>query len=572
MLGIWWGLRDSESPSRAQSDRIAVPRTAKKTLRSLCWIRIAALGEPFDGPRCRIILGNDLLYLCGRIVGGPAVEISLPIFSKEARSMSRSISKSKYLSGLQCPKLLWTHFNDRAAIPAPDVGKQAIFDAGHTVGDLAKERHPDGVEVPWSRDLAKTASDTMELLPLRKPIFEASFLVDGCYCRADILVPSGGDAWDLYEVKSSSTVKAVNHADVAFQAHAIERSGLTLNRLFLMHIDRRYVRRGGVDPMQLFHAVNITGRARVLQAEVGAQVEQMHRVIAGERPDTPIGEHCSRPYSCDLWDQCSAYLSEDSVLGFYGMRARKAFQLIADGSPTIGDVPASALNRPQLIQQAAVREGQPQIKAENIRNWLTRIQYPIHFFDFESVSAAVPLWEGTRPYEPTPFQFSLHIIEHEGAEPQHFEFLADTKDDPREALIASMKIIRNSGSILVYNMLFEAGILSDLAVAFPDESDFLLGLKGRLLDLMTPFRRFWIHDARQQGSCSLKNILPVLTTSTYEGMAIADGRRAMTEFERVVFGEVEAAEKERVMQELRDYCCQDTMALVDVLDALWKMV
>lgn len=38
------------------------------------------------------------------------------------------ISKSKYLAGLQCPKLLWTHYNAKDLIPAPDVPTQVIFD------------------------------------------------------------------------------------------------------------------------------------------------------------------------------------------------------------------------------------------------------------------------------------------------------------------------------------------------------------------------------------------------------------------------------------------------------------
>ena len=89
---------------------------------------------------------------------------------------------------------------------------------------------------------------------------------------------------------------------------------------------------------------------------------------------------------------------------------------------------------------------------------------------------------------------------------------------------------------------------------------------------MKPFQQFWIHDAKQNGSCSLKNVLPVFTDSTYEGMAIADGRRAMMEFERVVFGDVEESEKARVLDELRDYCKQDTQALVDGLDAVRGLV
>ena len=58
------------------------------------------------------------------------------------------ISKSKYLAGLQCPKLLWTHFNNRDLIPPPDDAQQHIFDTGHMVGDLAKRLYPGGKEVP----------------------------------------------------------------------------------------------------------------------------------------------------------------------------------------------------------------------------------------------------------------------------------------------------------------------------------------------------------------------------------------------------------------------------------------
>jgi hypothetical protein len=41
------------------------------------------------------------------------------------------ISKSKFLWGLQCPKLLWHAYNRKDLIPAPDAATQAIFDQGH---------------------------------------------------------------------------------------------------------------------------------------------------------------------------------------------------------------------------------------------------------------------------------------------------------------------------------------------------------------------------------------------------------------------------------------------------------
>ena len=44
--------------------------------------------------------------------------------------MARNLSKSKYLAGLQCPKLLWTYYNAKDRIPEVDDQTQALFDQG----------------------------------------------------------------------------------------------------------------------------------------------------------------------------------------------------------------------------------------------------------------------------------------------------------------------------------------------------------------------------------------------------------------------------------------------------------
>lgn len=63
-----------------------------------------------------------------------------------------SISKSKFLSGLQCPKLLWHQYNAKDVIPQPDAATQAIFAQGHEVGQLAKQVFPSGIEVKSSTE------------------------------------------------------------------------------------------------------------------------------------------------------------------------------------------------------------------------------------------------------------------------------------------------------------------------------------------------------------------------------------------------------------------------------------
>ena len=59
--------------------------------------------------------------------------------SPPSRARSRFISKSKYLAGRQCAKLLWHHYNAKDLIPETGASLQAIFDQGHAVGELAKQ-------------------------------------------------------------------------------------------------------------------------------------------------------------------------------------------------------------------------------------------------------------------------------------------------------------------------------------------------------------------------------------------------------------------------------------------------
>ena len=57
---------------------------------------------------------------------------------------SHSLSKSKYLLGLQCPKSLWLLKGGKIKPKAPDEFLQAIFDEGTKVGEEAQKLFPDG--------------------------------------------------------------------------------------------------------------------------------------------------------------------------------------------------------------------------------------------------------------------------------------------------------------------------------------------------------------------------------------------------------------------------------------------
>ena len=51
---------------------------------------------------------------------------------------NKLLTKSNYLLGMQCPKLLWVSVNTKERISKPDVISQKKFDDGAFVGELAK--------------------------------------------------------------------------------------------------------------------------------------------------------------------------------------------------------------------------------------------------------------------------------------------------------------------------------------------------------------------------------------------------------------------------------------------------
>lgn len=56
----------------------------------------------------------------------------------EIKRAGLALSKSRYLCGLQCPKLLWLRYNAPEEVPPPDKSSLDIFEQGHLVGDFAK--------------------------------------------------------------------------------------------------------------------------------------------------------------------------------------------------------------------------------------------------------------------------------------------------------------------------------------------------------------------------------------------------------------------------------------------------
>ncbi len=92
-----------------------------------------------------------------------------------------------------------------------------------------------------------------------------------------------------------------------------------------------------------------------------------------------------------------------------------------------------------------------------------------------------------------------------------------------------------------------------------------------MIDLMVPFKRRDIHHWRMNGSYSLKSVLPVLVPEmTYEGMEISDGAMA-SEAYFTMETVADPAELAKLRAALREYCKQDTLGLVRLLEKMRSM-
>ena len=113
------------------------------------------------------------------------------------------LSKSKYLVGLQCPRLLWYQYNRKAELPPTTPFQEALFAEGRKVGALAQQLFPGGILIERDFNPFQQDAKSYAALAARQPLFEAGFVFQNAYALADILLPAGADEWDLIEVKSS---------------------------------------------------------------------------------------------------------------------------------------------------------------------------------------------------------------------------------------------------------------------------------------------------------------------------------------------------------------------------------
>ncbi len=488
--------------------------------------------------------------------------------------MALHLSKSKYCSAVQCPKMLWLSRNRPELFDARSMD-QAALERGNMVGDLAMGLFGDFTEVPFG-DLGNMIDTTARLISEGTGVIaEASFSHNGLFCSVDILKNFGAGAVALYEVKSSTSLKDIYYDDVAYQVYVLTALGYRVQRACLAHIDNTYVRHGELDIQKLFAIEDITDEVMAKQPEVMETIDALGAYMQQtEEPICDIGEHCFKPYDCGFWNHCSRHLPSPSVFDVAGLSLAKKCQCYDEGLVSFADLNTCNHLSPKQYQQVEhqLYQYSSHIDADSIRDFLNKLSYPLYFLDFESFQPAIPLYENSKPFEQIVFQYSLHYIEHEGGDLKHTEFLAYPGADPRRALAEQLcRDIPKDVCVTAYNMAFEKTRIKGLAEIYPDLAAHLMNIHDHIEDLMIPFQRRYYYDKAMEGSYSIKYVLPALfpgdPSLDYHNLeGIHNGGEASNAFAAMENMDAEAMAVTR--QQLLKYCGLDTFAMVKVWEKL----
>jgi hypothetical protein len=491
---------------------------------------------------------------------------------------------------LKHPAWVWLKKFDKNKLPPVDDNLQAMFDAGHDFESYAEQLFPGATKLGFSNYneyLSLPARTTQALDGEVEAIFQGRFEVEGLTCIVDILQKNPDDSFDLIEIKASTKAKPEHEYDLAFQLLVLEKSDLKIRKIVVMHANKEYVRDEQIDVASLISKTDITDSVRALMSTTLLQVDMARSVLSKDHmPDISpryvnqlniprVGSQWLEEWLAIFESLQEIKLDKYSIYNLAYPSPEQLGKLEDMSITTIEEMSeGQALREKQAIQVKTTKTNQRVIDKGKIKEFIKTFQYPLYFFDYETMSSVIPQFDGMSPYQDYPFQYSLHIIDEPGGEVKHTEYLHAEASNPMPGLLAQLKQdIGDSGIVLTWNMSYEKGCNDRMAALYPEYADFLANLNNRIEDLMTPFAKMWFFDKDFFGSASVKRILPVLAPElSYKELNVSDGLLARRMWTQTILEGKNREKRPVIMDDLSRYCTLDTLAMVRILEELRKVM
>ena len=524
--------------------------------------------------------------------------------------MSIKLTKTNFILFRECPNNVWVKEHEPKEYAKFEISdfEKSLAVMGNEVEDLARGMFPSGYLVERRSEGAQEL--TQKLILEKTPvIFQAVFGTDKYIAAADVLQWNDSvQQYDLYEIKMSSTEeddeeeegkpKRVNKKrelqyeyDLAFQTNVIEACGISLNKKYLVRLNRAYVRHGDLDftPNQLFIVEDKTEAIERLKPTAREEMTQAYKYLSNA--EMPSGTcpcyYKGRSAHCTAFSYINPKVPKYSVhdLNRIGNSKRYLKELLDEGILEISDVPIDDRLKPKetkkdekpskprkLNQILAHKSQKPLIDINGIKGELDSLTFPLYFLDYETYPTAIPPYNGYHPYQQIVFQYSLHVLKNKDSEPESFECLV-LDGEPSERIAKSLREhIGDKGTVISWFKTFENSRNRELANYLPDYNAFFSHIIARTYDLMGIVEdQYYVHPGFE-GRSSIKKVLPVIAQLTgasnlsYHALGVQNVTDAIEAYRQITRGElVGEAAKEKALQML-EYCKLDTYAMY----AIWK--
>lgn len=485
------------------------------------------------------------------------------------------LSKSDFLKYQICPSYLWLWKHKRHVVPVDeeeDIKRR--LEQGNEVERFARQLFSSAILIETHGAQAKR--DTEKLIADgAKTIFQATVITNsGLLAMADVITYDAEEGyWTLFEVKSTNSIKKEHIYDVAFQKVAFEEAGYKIGKTGVIHLNKDYVRKPNIVPTEFLVQTDVSDKVDEILPIIREQANDALKYIT----DTPEPKTCScrlksKSHHCPTFHLLNPDIPEYSVFNITRMSGKKLASLIDEEIFKIHEMPDHIkLSVPQQNQVNLAKTGNTLINHKAIAETLSELEFPLYFLDYETVSTALPLYNGCKPYQQIPFQYSLHVLRSTDAELEHYDYLSeDATTLPAQTLLESLKkIIDDNGTVIVWNKSFEMGRNREMAHSYPEYADFMSSVNDRVFDLMEIFSKQYFVHPNFNGSNSIKAVLPVLIPElSYKEMDIHNGQNASVRWYDAVTGAVPAEDAKNIYDALIKYCCLDTLAMVEIYKVL----
>ncbi len=182
----------------------------------------------------------------------------------------------------------------------------------------------------------------------------------------------------------------------------------------MVHLNGDYVRAGEIDPSELLEFVDVTEEVSLMIVETEAEIDEALQFLRQTEIDKD-GCSClykSRAHHCDTFSVFNPEIPRPSIYSLPRLSAKKRDDLILSKVFDLHEVPEDypLSDNQQAVAQAA-KSGEPQINLAEIQNFLSSMQFPLFFLDYETFASAVPILDGASPHKHIPVQYSLHVLE-----------------------------------------------------------------------------------------------------------------------------------------------------------------